>query len=285
MPVSDSNLASITVKVIGTLVLLAGFVLFFWRAPFLTGDASPADERPPLRGVPADTVVSVGEMQGPTLPEVDDTDGRLDVEPAFGLFNATFSGADGKSGFQTAEHRVPGTCTGAGRRFIETECPDCTPMMDDDGGVGSMLLWQQAVDGANVTRAVSRHCIEMSPDGIPVVGSLTFADGPADLRTGSAKADTSQVPLLVGATRVTTVSLGAWSATYDTVARPSQALPDMAAALKRRGWREVSDDAAFDHKSFEGQRVFVNSANALCMISLSKQGNDYQLLTIINSQA
>jgi hypothetical protein len=281
--------ATIAARALGTLALVIGFVVFVSRAPFLAGaDGSGTDpERPPLGvQVPAELLAESGTMKEALVPTVGPAASGLAFEPSFGLFNGNFAATSNQPGFHTGEHTVSGDCLGAGQRYFESECPGCGLLGGDVTGDTGTLMWQQTIDGKSVVRAVSRHCISMGPDGLPVVGSLTFGDGPAHLGHGAAVPDTTLVPLLVGATRVATISLGDWSATYDDVARPGTALPDMAAALGKRGWREVSDHPEVRReKAFQGHRVFTNDTNAVCMISLTGQGDSYQLLTIINSRA
>jgi hypothetical protein len=150
---------------------------------------------------------------------------------------------------------------------------------------GEFLIWQETVEGRDVARVVSGDCVSVNDDGEAIITTLSFHEGHADLTHGSQDPVGKLVPLLPGATRTVSISLGDWSATYDDVPRPSTALVDMANALLGLGWREVSRSQAPRQSSFEGQRVFTNSANAVCMVSLTKQDDVYQLLTIINSRA
>ena len=148
-----------------------------------------------------------------------------------------------------------------------------------------MLLWQQSRAGNTIVRAVSRDCISFASDGTPVVGSITFGDGDVSLGSGSVSNNGGSIPLLTGATRLAALSLGSWSATYDSVARPSSALRDMTNVLQGNGWREVSDPKVVGLETFEGQRVFTNNMNEICVISLSGEGGTFQLVTVINSRA
>lgn len=280
------SIRSVIIKGVGTFLLAIAFVAFVTNAPFLTvPDTDPAEPAAITPMSPA-MASKTGAMQGKVLPGAGESDKAiLETQTSFGLFNARFASSLNQPGFSTEEHEVPGSCAGAGRRFFESECPDCVLIGDSESGGTPMLLWRQVINGTESTRAVSSSCTEFSSEGVPIVGSLTFGDDAIDLTNESASEDSSDVPLLAGAVRVASISLGAWSATYDDVARPSSALPDMASALVRRGWREVTDAPEFDDDSFAGHRVFVNAVNELCMISLSRQGTSYQLLTIINSQA
>jgi hypothetical protein len=207
------------------------------------------------------------------------------LQPSFGLFNASFAASDDQPGFRTSEHPVAGDCKDAGHRFLRASCPDCDLIGGETAGAADMLLWNQVIEGRTVLRAVSRNCTGTSPAGLSIVGTLDFEDAPADLGSGAKPPDTGRVPLLAGGKRVASITLGEWSATYDQVPRPSSALSDMTSALKKRGWREVSDPELLRQEAFQGQRVCTNKTNWLCRISLTRQGDEYQLLTIINSRA
>lgn len=282
-----SGLKSVLFRVAGTAVLIFGFVVFMARAPFLAGHDPRPDmgDRPPLTSPSIDLAAATGALTGPVLPTGGPSDAGTSLQPSFGLFNADFAAADGQQGFSTSEHAVQGPCRNAGERYFKSVCPDCAPLGGDEAGATDMLMWEQTIDGNDVIRSVSRHCIGTTPAQLAVVGSLTFDNSNSVSLANSNAPDTGDVPLLAGASRVVAITLGNWSATYDDVARPSSAISDMTEELERRGWREVTDHEAFRQDAFQGQRVFTNSANWLCMISLTRQGDGYQLLTIINSQA
>ena len=281
---SRSQLKTIAARVLGTVALAAGFLFFIGSAPFI---------KVPDEGVVAPEPVAV--IAPPPLPEnlaVPPPDfalgpgglsGPLAMPPTLGLFEAEFAGDDEQVGFTTREHAVPGECANAGRRFIDKTCPGCG--LIGDSGHSEMLMWQQSVDGTPVVHSVSRHCLKVTPDGQAIVGTVQFGDDPVDLAAGKSDKGPGYVPLISGATRLATIRLGAWSATYDKVPRPATALQDMATALQIKGWREVSETEHIPQEAFGGQRVFTNGGSAVCVISLIRQGQDYQLTTIISLRA
>jgi hypothetical protein len=291
MSITTKTVGKILAKVAGTVVLALGFIVLAGRAPFLA--STPDSELSSEYSGPTyslDPPFQTGNMLSPVLPEISSNGAALDMGPSLGLFNAQFAGVDGAQGFSTNEYSVPGECVGAGRRLINTECPGCVPFGDGSDAT-DMLLWHQPRAGNTVVRAVSRDCISFAGDGTPVVGSITFGDGDGiangavSLSDESTVNDGGNVPLLAGATRMAALSLGSWSATYDSVARPSSALRDMTNALQGNGWREVSDPEVVGLETFAGQRVFTNNMNEICVISLSGDGGTFQLVTVINSRA
>lgn len=288
MSVVKDTLKKIVLRSVGTVVLAAGFVLMVGRAPFVNAPDDvadrPASDAPVRYAMPATGKVGTGALDGPNLPpSPEEIDENVDVNPSLGLFNARFAATGDSPGFATEEHEIAGPCAGAGLRFIDTTCPDC--QLIDAGPNAEVLLWSEDVDGNTVIRSVSRHCINEPAVGVSVVATLRFEDGPLNFASGVADRTIGRIPLVAGATRVASIDLGQWTATYDEVARPSSALLDMTTALEKWGWRKVAGAPESNPKVFEGQRVFTNAANATCVISLTKQDDVYQLLTVINSRA
>ena len=279
---SGIALKSIAARVLGTVVLAAGMLFFVARAPFLTAPESNDTVQVPVADEPPSVRQAVDAAHGYALG-ANGLSGPAALQSTFGLFDADFAEFGDDLGFNTREFAVPGECKDAGRRFIDRECPDCGLL--GDAGTSDMLLWQQAIDGEMAVRSVSRHCLRVSPDGQAIVGTVTFGDEKIDLAPQASNAGSGQVPLIAGATRLASIRLGLWSATYDRVPQPSSALREMASALLMRGWREVSDNEHLPQDAFDGQRVFTNDGSAVCVISLTREGQDYQLLTIISVRA
>jgi hypothetical protein len=284
------TIVTVGLKALGTAALALGFVFMVGRAPFIANSADETDiarrTMEAQSSTPPELQIDTGALQSSILPSMPDaTDEDIGFAPTLGLFNASFAASDGHSGFVTAEHRIPGSCADAGLRFIETECPTCEVIGGGEAGDSEMLMWRQVIETKNVFQTVSRNCVSIAPDGVPIVGALRFGEGLANLTEASIDLAEGIVPLLPGATRVASINLGAWFATYDEIARPSTALVDMARKLGELGWREVSDPGAQRQGAFQGQRVFTNSSDATCVISLTKQDDIYQLMTVINSRA
>ncbi len=290
MPVTRKSAIQILLKGLGTLMLALGFVALVGRVPFLPDP----DDKPDLSGGdnhrPEHLLTALNIDTGviPSQPESAFTPGDMGafdpLQPPMGLFKASFSATATSPGFTTAEQRVPGKCRGAGRRYVETVCADCELL----SGVSesedlSILVWNQHDGAETVTRAVTPDCISVDTDGTPVVGTLRFGAGAADLTDGRTHSAGGGVPLIAGATRAAEFAVGGWVATLDNVARPSTALADMALALRKRGWREVSELPDDYSAAFEGERVFINSAGVHCVISLSRQDRTHQLISIVSS--
>jgi hypothetical protein len=276
----SDQVKTIAVRVLGTVVLAAGFLFFIGTAPFMPASEEDVLVAEPLNALgppplPENLAAPPGFALGPG-----GMNGPLALQPTLGLFEAEFAGVDDEVGFSTRQYAVPGECANAGRRFIDQECPGCGLL--GDAGTAEMLIWQQSINGVPVVRSVSRHCIKLAPDGNAIVGTLTFGGESLDLAPGATDSGSGQVPLIRGATRLASIRLGLWSATYDKVPRPASALQDMASALQMRGWREVSESEHLPGDAFGGQRVFTNDGSAVCVISLIQQGQDYQLTTIIS---
>lgn len=284
MSVTTKSVSTVIIKVIGTVVLAAGFILFVGQAPFLaSGPENEATDGSAGTEMLLPRSVQLGNMQAPVLPSARDIDDFIGSDPTLGLFNAQFFAVGENPGFTSSEHRVPGSCEGAGRRHIASECPDCEPLIDHDAD-GDMLLWHQPADETGVVRSVSKDCIANAADGTPIVGSLIMGGDELELTNASVVNDNGTVPLLPGATRIAALNLGAWSATYDEIVRPSTAMRDMTNALQGDGWREVSSPETLGVEKFEAQRVFTNPSNEICVITLSRSGTAYQLVTVINSR-
>lgn len=276
-----NKLLSILLKAAGTLALALAFVALVTRVPFLpqdAGESGPA--HPDQAGSPAAPGTGAPALltgQGGVTGSFDGT---------FGLFRGSFSDPSAGTGFSMEEHRVAGACAEAGRRYLERSCPSCQVLPGAPGSSGPpMLTWVDDRGEEPMMRAVSRDCISMAADGVPVVATLRIGNDLADLTQAKPDPKVRLVPLLPGATRIAALELGSWLAIFDQVGRPSTALADMAAALTGRGWRETSGAEAQSLPAFEGERVFTRNDDTFCVISLRKQGDTYQLLTVVSSSA
>ncbi|HEX5764236.1 MAG TPA: hypothetical protein VFY27_01615 [Woeseiaceae bacterium] len=279
------NAYSIVGKAIGTLVLALGLVVMVGRAPFLpereaiSGDTPPGHSLQNVKVEPGIMQRSSSPLLSPPFPEK-----LAGIDAGLGLYKARFAATDSMPGFATEEHEVEGSCTGAGRRYLEETCPGCELLPRKPGDASPpMLMWKEKGDGSESLRAVSTDCISIGPTGLPVVGTLQLGDGVADLSAGrAAGVALDVVPLVPGASRLAAVEIGNWFATFDNVVRPSSAVGDMARALASRGWREVSGTEG--QSQFEGERVFTNARDEVCVVTLSRQGDEYQLLTVVSLQ-
>jgi hypothetical protein len=115
-----------------------------------------------------------------------------------------------------------------------------------------------------------------------MIATLTFDDRQDANLAAAADGTPSAVPLLPGATRTASIEVGAWLATFDRVGRPSTALADMVRLLGARGWREIPEGRKLDARQFEGDRVLTNDDDDTCVLSLTRQDDGHQLLTIIS---
>lgn len=288
MSLVKSKPLEIILKSLGTIALAIGFVYMVGVAPFINGpldtNSESASSTISPYPAPVDLQVGSGALDAPNLPpspaELSDSG---EVNPSMGLFNARFASADGSPGFATEEREVSGSCLGAGKRYLQTECAGCQVM--NAGENSEVLIWNEDIDDSVVVRAVSRDCVRETSSGASVIATLRFEDNVVNFTSGMADLSVGRIPLLAGATRLASINLGSWFATYDEVPRPSSALREMASALGDWGWREVSSGIDPDPETFQGQRVFTNSANATCVISLIKENDGYQLLTVVNSRA
>jgi hypothetical protein len=279
------RLTSLAGKALGTLLLAGGFVLLVGRAPFVPDADSPKPIQPSAAA--ANTAAASFALPITAANALAGAGSDLGtLEPPFGLFKGRFGPSDGSPGFASEEHEVPGTCEGAGQRWAREHCSSCSTVTSGGAdGVPEILVWMEQIDTANVTRAVTKDCTQKTADGVPVVATITFDDREGDANSTSPKVGTViAIPLLPGATRTASLAVGDWLAVFDSVARPSTALRDMVKALEQRGWREVPSGAR-NSPGFEGERVLTNAASATCVISLSKQEEEHQLLTIVTPGA
>lgn len=278
----------VLLKALGTAGLAFGFIVLVGSVPFMpqtTDSRSNANRAHAVAGsggaVPRVAASALSSRRAVVAP---DEPVSVTGAPgmATGLFEAHFAGNASGPGFTTEEHRVPGPCEGAGRRYLDKACPHCR-LIPGSGEAASpaMLMWTEA----NALHAVSADCTSLAADGVPIVGTLVMNDPTVDLGAGGSDFASDVIPLLPGARRMASVEIGGWMAVFDQVARPSTALADMAAALVKRGWRETADPDAAGLATFEDQRVFTKSTDIFCVISLGKQGGNYQLLTVVSSGA
>ena len=265
-------------KVLGTFALAIGFVTLVSRAPFMPvkESSAPSPQRAfPRNPLSLDVNTDLLKAGGIDL---------ADVEPPLGLFKGRFGPSVDSPGFATEEHRVSGVCKDAGARWAREICPTCQ-LLSNPGAEGEpqMLLWTEARNGRDVTRAVQADCTATGPDGDSVVASVTFDDREATLDAPATRDPSLDVvPLLPGGTRIAALEVGEWLATIDHVGRPSSALVDMAIALRKNGWRDIPSGTEAEPGTFGGQRVLKNEKDATCVISLSRQGDQYQLTTVVS---
>lgn len=285
----SGNAYGILGKAIGTLLLAVGLVAMVARAPFLpdrsahTGASPAANPQYSLQNLeiaPGIMGQSSSPLLAPPLPEK-----FAGLDSGMGLYRARFAATETMPGFATEEHEVEGACTDAGHRYIEKTCPGCQLLPQGPGNASPpMLMWREKGDGTESLRAVSTDCIGVASSGLPVVGTLQLGDGVADLSGGKAAGIAPEiVPLIPGSSRLAAVEIGNWLATFDDVVRPASAVGDMARALTSRGWREVSGSGEV-HSQLEGERVLTNARNEFCVVTLNKQGDTYQLLTVVSLQ-
>ena len=280
-----ADLASLGVKFLGTLALAVGFIFLVAQSPFLAQSPGQARERAeqgdggPLLAFPNRS--GALEIPGSVAP--------LSVTPqdtltsSLGLFRGEFGGGP-SPGFTTAEHRVPGSCAGAGRRLAKEQCPACeirtTPEI---AGEQQMLIWSpQPGDSAVVSAPL--NCTAFDQDGTPLVTVIAFGDGAVNLAGSGDVIARDRVPLVAGANRLAAFELGGWLAVLDEVRSPQQALGDMQQSLIGQGWRKASGSEVPDLPGAEDQLVFTNAANELCVVTLSIEESANQLLTIISSE-
>lgn len=270
----------LAIKAVGTLVLAVGFIILLARTPFMPNHTNAlgtqVQDALQLRATELNTgAAEQAELAASSLA-------IAGLDPSLGLLSAQFDASDSEAGFATREYQLDGECMGAGRRHIQQVCPDCDVISGGQRGEQpEMLMWKQPETAGEHLLAVSADCTNVASDGQAVVSVLAFGDGNIHLSAGQSAAD-GIVPLLPGSKRLATFELGQWLATVDSTPRPDSALNDMAGALSRQGWREVSGQSVADLQVFDIQRVFVNRANELCIVSISADDGTPQLLTIVN---
>lgn len=281
-------LKQIALKATGTVMLAAGFLLLVSRAPFLPQSGSSpgatrasSPEHLQLPNLHLGTGVLVPDpSRGPQTAAGDP------LQPFLGLLKSRISATPGKPGFETEEHRVPGACDGAGKRYIETVCPGCQILEGNrERGSPALLTWIQAGNGDTALSAVSADCTGVAPDGVPIVGTVRLGTSAVDLSSGaSGDMAGDVVPLLPGANRLAVFEIGNWLATVDEVGSAGTALAEMAGMLRSGGWREheVPSGVGQQHDGVQGGRVFTSDANGLCVVSFKTEGSSRQLLTIMN---
>lgn len=267
-------------NVVATGLLAAGAVMLLTNVPFLTPDteAPPLILTPPSLKMPG-LDLSTGVVPTSTLPGLQTPNGS-GIYPDLGEFNARFANTGDSPAFAIQEIAVEGACEGAGRRYIEKTCPDCETVGDtQQSGQTPMLLWTDSSGAGDKLLSISADCISTRPDGNVVVGLVNLSGN----LLNTAGDSTQVIPLVKGGERLAAMELGGWLTTMDRVGDPATALAEMTAALLVKGWREALGQQSSIGVLSSEQRVFVRNQNETCVIYLSRDGNQVQLVSIVSN--
>lgn len=254
-------------RVLATLAILGLFYVLLTGVPYLPGQSPDTSSSP---AAPGSLVTSGAASQLEAI----------EAGSVLGLFQGSFAADAAGSGFSSSEQVVDGPCRGAGARYVDAVCPGCpvVPGGDATPGEPGMLLW---VEGGT-QHAVSADCVSINDQQQSIVGVLTFFDETMQLGGETAGSVNSKIPIVPGARRTAAIEMGSWTVAFDEVADTGLALSRMAGLLVAQGWREVSPDVPDLLPSVVGERVFANGTAAYCVVSVSQDGAQGQLVTMIN---
>jgi hypothetical protein len=277
----SGRMTKIVSNLVATALLAAGAVMLLTNVPFLSPIAEepqPLILTPPSLKMPG-LDLSTGLIPTSKLPGLQTPNGS-GMYPDFGEFKARFANTGDGPAFAIQEIVMEGACEGAGRRYIEKACPECEAVGDtQQSGQTPMLLWTESSGTGDKLLSISADCISTRPDGSVVVGLVNLSGNMLDTAGDS----TQIIPLINGGERLAAMELGGWLTTMDRVGNPATAITDMTAALLIKGWREaVGQQSSIGVLSSE-QRVFVKNQNETCVIYLSRDGSQVQLVSIVSN--
>ena len=284
----SQGLPTILGKLIASGVLAAVFIALFLKAPFL-GQLDGEDDRSLIPATsPGNLRLSALQLESGILPP-SSLPGLQDpslsaLQAGSDLFKGEFLQDGGVPGFSTGEHVVDGPCESAGRRYIESICPECEIQEGPaQPGQTTMLLWHKPGEKDGGIRSVSADCIASDGNNKAVVGSLSFGPETPQQGGNSQPMAADLVPLLPGAKRVSAMEMGGWLAIMDEVESPDRALDAMATALRQKGWQDVEGQPANGVGSIKEQRVFSRAGYGTCVIYLNRDGGSVQLVTVVST--
>jgi hypothetical protein len=211
---------------------------------------------------------------GTTLPStmlITDGDAR---------FTGDFFDSDSNTGFTMREIDVSGPCERAGERYIHDTCPQCnvTPAISDNNEPPTLFWMHQEAEQATVG-TVFRDCATDLGNGQVRVPLLSFNGNEIDLTDSASHVNTSQIPTLAGSVRESNMTLGNWAIAVDTVTRGGRAMDQMGLLLGDAGWREVPQG---NEKPQLAQRVYSRNDSRLCVVTLNRIDEAFQLVTMMN---
>lgn len=214
--------------------------------------------------------------------------GEIEFASDDDLFSGSFYLAEQDMGFETREVNTAEPCEGAGLRYIKKDCPGCMiAEMEAENGQPPTVYWmKQSLGQADVSGTIYRNCSASNDNGTVTVPMLSFnSDSLALANTAprSAANAPSPVPLIDGHVRVSAMTLGDWSIAVDSVKNSTGALAAMESKLFLDGWERTATGEA-PVVQYIDQRVYKRSPIELCVVSLTQDEGEYQLITMTNAQ-
>ena len=262
---------SVVAKLALSAVAIVAFLMITARVPFFNTSE-------PL------SMASMQPMTGAGILAAHNAAARITFASDDDRFNGSFYALGEDSGFQLEELDIPGPCENAGRRYLAQQCPDCVVTEAvAEPGQPSTLFWSDArANGSMGT--IFLDCTRELGDSLVRVPRLSFTDQTINLDAGSAiDAETAPIPRLARSERVSSMTLGNWAIAVDAVDQGDAAMASMGGLLNDAGWTELDQGEQQDNAV--QQRVYarkLNESSALCVLTLNKSDEGYQLVTMMN---
>ncbi|MFT4520726.1 MAG: hypothetical protein ACI9JM_003131 [Halioglobus sp.] len=283
MPVRLTQAGSFILKLFLSLLAVFVFVYFGLKVPEFQRSAEP---------IAWDAVAGKNLSAGTVIDPLNSTAlGNIEFASADDLFSGSFFVADQDMGFDTREVNTAGPCDGAGLRYIKTDCPNCViaEIESQDGEAPTVYWMKQAIGEAEVSGTIYRDCVANNDDGTVTVPMLSFSSDTLALANtapgtpGTPASVPSPIPLVDGHKRISAMSLGDWSIAVDSVEDSNKALLAMEAKLLVEGWVRTATGEAPPLEYVE-QRVYKRSPTELCVVSLTQEEDEFQLVTMTNAK-
>lgn len=280
MPVRLTQAGSFIVKLFLSLLAVMAFVYFGLKVPAFHRSPEP---------IAWDAVAGKDLSAGTVIDPLHSTAlGDIQFATDDDLFSGSFFLADQDMGFDTRELKTAGPCNGAGLRYIKTDCPDCViaEIESQDGEAPTVYWMKQATGEADVSGTIYRDCVASNADGSVTVPMLSFSSDTLALTNTTASTTSSApspIPLIDGQKRISAMSLGDWSIAVDSVENSNNALLAMEAKLLVKGWVRTAKGEA-PPIEYVDQRVYKRSPTELCVVSLTQEEDEFQLVTMTNAK-
>jgi len=187
-------------------------------------------------------------------------------------------------GFDLQEVLVAGTCTNAGHRYIQSQCPDCLVLESQDSAdQANVLIWSEGGNSQSDFKAIFQHCTEETPEGalVPLVTLHERADA-LNLRENAAIVDgrVAPVPLPFSGAQISAFKLGSWHVVEQDLGDEQDVLQQAQNYLTTRGWRLPEGQSI---QQGAEQLTFVSASGELLVVTLRREIERTTLITLLHT--